>query len=493
MARQAARAVLQRPFLAHALAFLALLGTIEHGCTPEPEQIRLVPNEPPETVISGAPADSANEFHRYHMFWYGLDSDGTIDRYFVAVTDSNVAPRFSDFAPTTSTDSIFSFTANNAVVLSHKLWVYAVDNEGARDPSPANVFFNAVDLHRPEPRIERVEAVVDGVGEMQLAQNDTLPSSGTQVTIHWAGQDLDPGGEITGWRIKLSSDAGFVEVPVDSTQISFIDLPSGDYEFLVVAIDNAGAESRDPAIFRWFVNREPDTFIVRAFVWNVVDGFFELPDLTSNPFIRDRSRVTLCVTGNDADGEITGFSVRRIRRDIERGSENRRPFNDPPFLVATPSLCVSTPVATDTTSVSALYVSNDYRIEVRSHDAEGKKDGIPAALAFRVNFPPEHDPAAVFPADGAVLTQPANPDSQLVVRFAATDLESSIFDLRFLAILDTDFGSIQTGVAAPEQPFPFPEPGLHTLEYRVSDKGDANPDARSRSDTLRVSFTVVAR
>ncbi len=82
------------------VALLALFGALvlilDYGCTPEPEEVRLVPNQAPETVISGAPLDSSNAFHRYQVFWTGFDPDGTIVEYYVAVTDSNITPTIRD-------------------------------------------------------------------------------------------------------------------------------------------------------------------------------------------------------------------------------------------------------------------------------------------------------------------------------------------------------------------------------------------------------------
>jgi len=446
---------------------------VQQGCTPEPDQVRVIPNEPPETVASGAPLDSSSVFHRYHMFWAGFDPDGTVDRYFVAVADSNVVPTLPRYRATSRTDSIIVFTANNEVVLSHTFWVYAVDNEGARDQTPARVYFNAVDRNRPVPVITEARKTIDGI-ETALALNDTLPSSGASVTICWTATDPDVGGSITAYRIKLSNESRFAEVPADQECVTYSGLPSGEYEFLVEAVDNAGAESLDPASFTWIVNREPDTRITQMFISNR-DGFFEVTDFRNNPpQVRDSTRVLLFFEGNDADGEVVAFTTRVFRTDIERGSVRRFPFS-----TAFTENFVSHPIGSvaDTSQTSQLrFFSNDYDLLVRSRDNEGKNDGTPDQVSLSVNFTPQFDLPALEPQDGAVLAYPADPaTTPLVVKFRATDVESETTSLEYRAIIDGQlFGRVISNVPETQlqdQFLPFPEPGTHTIEFRVEDPG----------------------
>ena len=471
--------------------FAFLLVGLHLACTPEPEQTRVVPNQAPETNISGAPLDSANAYHRYHVFWSGFDPDGEVVEYGIAVTDSNIVPVLRDYRRTTRTDSIIEFTANNEVVLSHAIWVFAVDNEGERDPTPDRKYFNAVDINRPLPYITDATKTVGGE-TTALARNDTMPTAGSSVRIRWSATDADLGGSIQAYRIKLSTENTFSEIPPDSTSATYSGLPSGFYEFLVEAVDNAGAESLEPARWSWIVNYEPDT----RFVSVVVDG--EQLDLHAGqgpwapcewpeevPTIRDSSRVLFFFEGNDKDGEVDGFSYRVVRTDIVRCSSRFGPFS-----VFFPQGFVSLPVAppSNPDTLAAYFTSNDYEVFARSQDNEGKTDGTPPGFKFKVNFTPRLRPSALFPGSGAVIdSAQATPEGKLVVRFAADDVESPPVVMSYRVVLNGRY-SLVVGPVNDESEllyeFDFPPAGQNAILYTVADPG-------RRSDSLTVSFTVL--
>lgn len=471
--------------------FAFLLIALHLACTPEPEQTRVVPNQPPETFISGAPLDSANAFHRYHLHWSGYDPDGEVTEYGIAVTDSNIVPLLGDYQRTTRTDSIIDFTANNEVVLSHAIWVFAVDNEGERDPTPDRKYFNAVDTNRPVPIIVNTRKTVNGETSA-LAFNDTLPTAGSSVRFTWSATDADIGASIRAFRIKLSTDNAFSEIPPDSTSATYSGLPSGNYEFFVEAVDNAGAESLDPARWAWVVNFEPDT----RFTSMVVNG--QQVDIRAGqgpwrpcewpeevPTIRDSSRAIFFFEGNDPDGTITGFSYRIVRTDIVRCSSRFGPYTVF-FPEAFASLPLPTPGHPDT--LEAFFTSNDYEIFARSQDNEGKADGTPPGLKFRVNFTPRLRQSALFPGPGAVIdSSAATPDGKLAVRFAADDTETPPVGMSYRAVLNGRYGLIVGPVDDESQllyKFDFPAAGQNAILYTVADPG-------RRVDTLTVSFTVL--
>ncbi len=467
---------------------LLLLG-LHIACTPEPEQTRVIPNQAPDTYISGAPLDSSNAFHRYHVYWSGFDPDGEVVEYGIAVTDSNIVPLLPDYRRTTRTDSIIEFVANNEVVLSHAVWVFAVDNEGERDPTPDRKYFNAVDVSRPVPFITGAEKTVNGETGA-LALNDTLPTAGSSVRIRWSATDDDLGGSITAYRIKLSTENAFTEIPADSTSASYSGLPSGAYEFLVEAVDNAGAESLDPARWSWIVNSEPDTrftsMVVNGEQFDVNAGQgpwepCEWPEAV--PTIRDSSRVLFFFEGNDRDGEVVGFSYRIVRTDITRCSSRFGPYS-----VFQPEDFISLPVAppSNPDTAAAFFTSNDYEVFVRSLDAEGKADGSPPSIKFRVNFTPRLRASALFPGQGAVVDSSQAVNDSLVVRFSADDVESPPAAMSYRVVLDGRYGLVVGPVNTEDElfyQFPFPEAGPHTLVYTVADPG-------LRTDEVTVEFTV---
>jgi hypothetical protein len=480
--------------------FALLLLGLYLACTPEPEYTRVVPNQAPETYFVGAPLDSSNVNHRYHLYWIGLDPDGEVVEYALAVTDSNIAPEPSSYRRTTRTDTIIEFTANNDVVLSHAVWVFAIDNEGERDQTPDREYFNAVDSNRPVPIILTAEKTIGG-DTSPLAFNDTVTSTGTSVRFTWTATDADLGGSISAYRIKLSSENTFTEIPADSTGATYENLPSGNYQFLVEAVDNAGAESLDPAVHSWIVNFEPDTRITRMVVngQDILDfqaGQGDYPpcqwpdEIVTIP---NNSRVTFVFTGNDSDGEIQDFSYRIFRTDITRCSTRRNPFTSW-FPETAVSLPVVPPSAPDSNQV--VFTSNDYEILIRSRDSEGKADGTPASLKFRVNFPPTLRQSALFPAPGSVVDASVSaPGDSLTVRFAADDQESLPINMRYRVIIDRVFGDLVGPVDADSllfQVFHFPLQsgpnqipllGQHEITYVVDDLG--------RTDSLTTTFTVV--
>lgn len=482
------------------LLLLVFLGH-DLACTPEPVQVRLVANQAPETIVTGAPADSSNASHRYHLYWYGADPDGRVVEYAVAVADSNIAPEPSDYHRTVATDSIIEFVANNDVVLAHSFWVFAIDDEGQRDETPARIYFNAVDVNRPVPLITSATKTVGGVADTLVlndiyptralnAQGDTVLSS---VRFTWTAFDPDLGGSIQAYRIKLSTENIFTEIPPDSMGVTYTGLPSGQYDFLVEAVDNAGAESLDPATWSWQVNFEPDTEI--QFPMVVVDNrgnaeqFDPAPGQVAGeacawpasvPTFRDSSRVIIFFDGSDLDGTIAGFSYRIFRTDIVRCATRRLPFSG-----IFPQGWVSLPERADTTNV--FFTSNDFEIFVRSHDNEGKTDPTPATVKFHVNFKPDFaDPrSAVFPAAGDSV--PIGGADSLTVTFTCYDVESPPTVLSYRTELDGRFGQVVEQVSTPDdlrQRWQFPEVGEHSLRYLVSDPG-------RRADTLEVTFTVV--
>lgn len=153
-----------------------------------PESVRV--NKAPETYIIGAPPEDAGGYYRFHVFWYGRDEDGRVERFVWALTDTSIQdPDTTDdeedqrFNPaldastlaiahwTTKTDSVFNFTIGQGVNTStHKtLHVVAMDDFGDYDRTPARLHFFTNTLGSPELRFYRV------VG------TDTIPMASGQV------------------------------------------------------------------------------------------------------------------------------------------------------------------------------------------------------------------------------------------------------------------------------------------------------------------------
>jgi len=143
--------------------------TLFTGCRAfQPEAV--VVNRPPETFLIGAPIEGGGGYFHYHMFWYGRDDDGVVEKFVWAVTDTSVQnedtaedEEDSRFNPaldithlefshwTTKTDSIFDFQINNGTSVSADMTFHmvAVDDYGDFDRTPARLHFFSNTLGSP--------------------------------------------------------------------------------------------------------------------------------------------------------------------------------------------------------------------------------------------------------------------------------------------------------------------------------------------------------
>ena len=174
------------------------------GCRAfEPEAV--IVNKAPETFIIGAPLESGGGYYHFHVFWYGSDEDGTVERFVWALTDTSLQDpdtvddeEDQNFNPaldattleigswTTKTDSIFNFTIDQGVSPSADMTLHmvAVDDFGDYDRTPARLHFFSNTLGNPEVRF------------FQITGGDTIPivpgeadtvGYGFPFQVYWAG------------------------------------------------------------------------------------------------------------------------------------------------------------------------------------------------------------------------------------------------------------------------------------------------------------------
>ncbi len=264
-------------------------------------------NRPPETYLSSAPVDSINNSglsrvpYRFRAQWAGSDVDGEVVGFFVAVTETTVdavtgranrlpPPKPQDYKFTTARESLFTFdvTEGRGTDREHALYVYAIDNQGKVDPTPAVTHFVARDQNLPGIRwlVARATGTIyvqpPGGGnvvpvtftrdlsdpELPLhAARDTIPS-GASVVFQWRGFDDDFNSSISGYRYKLT-ETDFVKT--DST-VNSVDyglptsatpgtLPIGLNEFRLIAVDEAGGSTQPDSTRQFIVNFSPDTWL----------------------------------------------------------------------------------------------------------------------------------------------------------------------------------------------------------------------------------------
>jgi hypothetical protein len=206
-------------------------------------------NLPPTTSIVNPTLSGDETTYNLLVSWKGYDEDGTVAGFEVAVDET------SSWRFTTSFDSLFVFRAEQCCVTDtiesedgstrldslafrfHRLFVRALDNEGAEDRSPealaftaTNVFPTTVLLRGPSPT---------GSGQI------TAPT----VIFEWEGRDSD--GVVAGYRYRLD-DRPWIAVGADCTRVrftnlstaEFVDDPRGKHAFAVLSIDDAGADER---------------------------------------------------------------------------------------------------------------------------------------------------------------------------------------------------------------------------------------------------------
>jgi len=174
------------------------------GCRAfQPEAV--VVNRAPETFLIGAPLEGGGGYYHYHMFWYGSDEDGVVEKFVWAVTDTSVQnedtaddeedSRFNpaldithlEFANwTTKTDSIFDFQINQGTAPSADMTFHmvAMDDFGDFDRTPARLYFFSNTLGSPV------------INFFKIFENDTIPLAagepdtvgfGKPYELYWEG------------------------------------------------------------------------------------------------------------------------------------------------------------------------------------------------------------------------------------------------------------------------------------------------------------------
>lgn len=174
------------------------------GCRAfEPEAV--IVNKAPETFIIGAPLEEGGGYYHFHVFWYGSDADGRVERFVWALTDTTVQDdettedeedqRFNPALDattleighwTTRTDSIFDFRIDQGVQPSYDMTLHiaALDDFGDFDRTPARLHFFSNTLGTPAIRFFRI----DGPDTVPIAagESDTV-GFGHSYHLYWSG------------------------------------------------------------------------------------------------------------------------------------------------------------------------------------------------------------------------------------------------------------------------------------------------------------------
>ena len=272
-------------------------------------------NRAPETWLTAAPLDTLTARdpagvivginrpstipYRFHMYWAGSDVDGAVVGYYWAVTETlptpaegtNIlpplpGPRTSQYRFTTRTDSTFTFNVSEySPDRPHAFYIYAVDDKGRGDATPARFVFNALDRFPPVPvmdvsqgtgRITRllvhgsptskdtVVAIRDtfSLSSIGTVPKDTIPS-GARIDFAWHSEPTIAGGYAVRYKYKLDEPL-FVEVDSSVSSKSYNTGLAGDFvnpgtkQWNLRAFDAAGGARELTRRFQ--VNWTPDTW-----------------------------------------------------------------------------------------------------------------------------------------------------------------------------------------------------------------------------------------
>jgi len=215
-------------WLSASISWIAGCGIIE------PEKVKPKANQPPETVITAGPVQGSTFSYFARIGWKGEDYDGLVVGFRVAVDDTG------RWVSTRKTDSTFVFSAPNADT-PHTVYVAAVDEEGAVDPTPASVTFTATNV-APDTRIEIEgnprEGATFGLGQTFTIRAVNDPDNGPQFDYRFR---LDATGNWSEWLRNNVVEFGEAS--------PFGRLPAGPHTFFAQVRDAAGAVDPTPASF----------------------------------------------------------------------------------------------------------------------------------------------------------------------------------------------------------------------------------------------------
>src|SRR5262245_15294549 len=270
-------------------------------------------NQAPETWITAAPFDTITlkDDHgkplgfpfpgtipvRFHVYWAGSDKDGAVSGFYWAVVETipkalpgqpfipNLpGPKPADYHFTNKTDSTFIFNvAEDIPDRQHAFYIYAVDDLGKPDATPARFIFNSQDRFPPIPVIDECRCIgttylLTGGGGVIPKQDTTFVTdiddrarptprdtcaSGSTIRIKWHREVQVPQPVVTGYRYKLD-EPSFIQVGPEVTEITypkppdFVPVATGRKIFVLRVVDQAFG-TRD-STRRFQLNYAPDTW-----------------------------------------------------------------------------------------------------------------------------------------------------------------------------------------------------------------------------------------
>jgi len=389
-------------------------------------------NQAPDTQLWYAPPDSSDYEYKVHMYWRGVDGDGTTQRFMWAIQDTiaglglswNPALRLRDYRLgriTSRTDSVFSFTAyrnvNGVGVRKNRqaFFVAAIDDNGVIDPQPAAVEFVATIARLPQMRFTNHIGGVSKPYQFTTPPRDTV---GMYVPFSISYHGTTVNGLVRGYQyFPLSTaivipGAGIWGSDLADTLRSFPNtladhLPAGAFRFAAKCVDGAGAESQvDAGNFRngvaqVVVNFDPDTWMTRVKRTTFYRDSTIVRDINYTDSKPDtvpyKSWVTLYYFGHDdrrdtktcsiADpNECIKYNVRVFRRSERLGNSGN---DDSGWL---PRAAFHDSDANSTADSNSINIASfEYDLSASAVDENGTRDGTSATVHVIGNYDPTLD------------------------------------------------------------------------------------------------------
>jgi hypothetical protein len=440
------------------------------------EQEPLDRNRAPETYLTSSPMETTATDYRVRMYWHGTDEDGIVERYMWYISDTlltldpdrfpdseqrdwNPAQRIADYLRgrfTTKTDTVFIFKGfddrNLAQINRQAFHIVAIDDGGRIDESPARIQFLARVRGIPEVQFwlnyggDDKPYVPNALDTISMFTPFTVRFFATTINNVITGYRWSYGGTVypdynndgsPDWLVPESQDQ-IVSIPLSNTREDR--LPSGTFNFKVVARDEAGALSTSDilsgeGVCRVVINHDPDSEILygdclytpqSSGVLESLTVYFNdgIPDtLPYNSLLRMRYR-----GWDDPDDELEftnpplpirfQFQYQRWGYD-EYGARVAEKFSSwYPLKIpedTNPNADVEDSDR-DVDSTTLRIGSFNYRFFVRSHDEQDRPDGTPAVVFFVGNFPPAIDSvrAGFYDQAAPTLFRPATNDTIII-------------------------------------------------------------------------------
>ncbi len=236
------------------------------GCSRRRIVLPIVPNQPPEVVLTQAPAVSDRPyFYAYTIFWTGYDPDGRVDHYLYAIDPPTEANAETSWVSLTGNRQTFLFRSDDSESLGtrtnpggfHVFVMKAVDDRGAMSPPVSRAFLS----YTVAPTVTFIQPKT-----LHPLLRPLLPPT---TTITWTGDDPDgqvsrkpvkfkyklfpeDGLDFTFLELLLRPDSlrryyaptfpGWDSVSGDTVSVTLMHMiPDKRYVFVAVALDEAGA------------------------------------------------------------------------------------------------------------------------------------------------------------------------------------------------------------------------------------------------------------